>query len=343
MLLNVDDLQALFSWLATDPALAMRKRWQELPAASIERIRNPNSIFREGSRNIFDSVALPTTTVNARNEGDDDVDDESDGELDVEAPIVQPTELHSEMLSAELTGEFGSVFRESMLFQTIGVQTMQTYKSALVWYHSEKHAVWSIENDRFCENFISGYEKVIAEKKESGVMRMQEGKSHLSWDGYVKICESLIETTDPNANMIVDVVDATQQRVSAGKRRRVEGNRNVGRVSWMSNKFTHCFETLSWNLMARSKSIGVLHFSHFDWKEDCLSVKFARTKKDRTGKSCKHDRHIYANPLQPSVCPILSLAVYVLCNQSRVETKFTTVYNKLTHKATESFNDSDVE
>ena len=71
--------------------------------------------------------------------------------------------------------------------------------------------------------------------------------------------------------------------------------------------------TLSWNLMCRiSNSIDV-HFSHIDWKEDALAIIFCHMKNDQQGERPRDPRHIYANPLIPEVCPVLSLGVYLLC------------------------------
>lgn len=144
---------------------------------------------------------------------------------------------------------------------------------------------WSEENDRFCVDFIDGYQKVVAKKKEDGVMSMQEGKSHLTWNGYIRICSALIK----DENEI-----ARRQGISLAGPTTNQRTVRRGRASWMSNMFAHSFETLSWNLMARSKSVAALHYSHMQWQGDCLSVKYARTKKDRTGKQSKMDRHIYA-------------------------------------------------
>lgn len=75
----------------------------------------------------------------------------------------------------------------------------------------------------------------------------------------------------------------------------------------------HCMLTLSWNLMCRvSNTIGI-KYSHMSWIEDALGLCFAVMKNDQNGTQPRDPRHIYANPLQPEVCPILALAIYLLC------------------------------
>jgi hypothetical protein len=41
-------------------------------------------------------------------------------------------------------------------------------------------------------------------------------------------------------------------------------------------------------------------------------VYFAHQKNDQEG-SRKDPRRVYANPLMPAICPVLSLGIYLLC------------------------------
>jgi hypothetical protein len=67
--------------------------------------------------------------------------------------------------------------------------------------------------------------------------------------------------------------------------------------------------------MGRTHNIGRLHYNAFDWSEDALVVLFATTKTDKKGERAEETaKHIYANPLQPQICAILALAVYVFTN-----------------------------
>jgi hypothetical protein len=68
---------------------------------------------------------------------------------------------------------------------------------------------------------------------------------------------------------------------------------------------------LSWNLMCRSDSTGNIMLPHISWADDALLVKFARQKNDQTGEALSNDKHIYANVDNPTVCPILHLALLI--------------------------------
>ena len=85
----------------------------------------------------------------------------------------------------------------------------------------------------------------------------------------------------------------------------IQGNR--------TSVFAHTFASLCWNLMCRSSNVVHLCFNHLRWSGDSLQVYFAHSKTDQTGTHIRYPRHIYANALNPPVCPILSLAVYFSC------------------------------
>jgi hypothetical protein len=76
--------------------------------------------------------------------------------------------------------------------------------------------------------------------------------------------------------------------------------------------FAHLFQILSWNLMCRASNTVKIFLHHMDWTQDALCIMFANQKNDQLGEKPKDPRHIYANPLSPEICPILSLGLYFL-------------------------------
>jgi len=73
-----------------------------------------------------------------------------------------------------------------------------------------------------------------------------------------------------------------------------------------------------WNLMARSHSVGNIMLQHIRWADDSLIVRLPKHKGDQEGdRALLVDRHAYANPIEPVVCPILSLAVLTYCKGFR--------------------------
>jgi hypothetical protein len=44
-----------------------------------------------------------------------------------------------------------------------------------------------------------------------------------------------------------------------------------------------------------------------------MQVYFGHQKNDQEGERPKDPRHVFPNPVNPAVCPVLSLAIYLLC------------------------------
>jgi hypothetical protein len=78
----------------------------------------------------------------------------------------------------------------------------------------------------------------------------------------------------------------------------------------VSAVFCWGFLVLQWNLMSRSDSVETLMLPHIDWNGDCMTIEEQGQKADQTGED-KFPKHVYANPLQPVICPILAIAVLV--------------------------------
>jgi hypothetical protein len=119
-----------------------------------------------------------------------------------------------------------------------------------------------------------GLERKAQEYKASTGARLGEGKKPLDFELYKKMCKWLIE-------------DGSKESL-----------------------FAWSFLTLTWNLMCRSKNTVNIHRSHIAWEGDCMVVQFAHSKTDMRGLEEAYKRHVYANPEEPSICPILALSVY---------------------------------
>ena len=75
--------------------------------------------------------------------------------------------------------------------------------------------------------------------------------------------------------------------------------------------FTHLFLILEWNLMAQSDNCTKLKLAHIEWQNDCLTFFFEKTKGNQTGEKSDSPWHVYSNPFEPCLCPILALAKYI--------------------------------
>eukprot|EP00835_Amoeboradix_gromovi_P006246 NODE_701_length_5037_cov_0.452318.p2 type:complete len:279 gc:universal NODE_701_length_5037_cov_0.452318:418-1254(+) len=68
--------------------------------------------------------------------------------------------------------------------------------------------------------------------------------------------------------------------------------------------------------MCRAKNAVGICFCHIEWKSDALGIYFSHMKNDQMGERPRDARHIYANPVIPEVCPVLSLGIYLICFRS---------------------------
>eukprot|EP01034_Spumella_vulgaris_P035606 gene35606-43904_t len=68
--------------------------------------------------------------------------------------------------------------------------------------------------------------------------------------------------------------------------------------------------------MARSIMVGNMMYQHVSWSGDALTVNVPGHKGDKEGAK-DYARHVYANPLEPAICPILSLAVMIFSSSFR--------------------------
>lgn len=64
--------------------------------------------------------------------------------------------------------------------------------------------------------------------------------------------------------------------------------------------------------MARAASVGGIMLSHIGWQDDHMMIATPKTKTDQTGES-SYPKSIFANPCHPEICPVLSVAVVLLC------------------------------
>jgi hypothetical protein len=165
--------------------------------------------------------------------------------------------------------------------QLIAVSTLSTVGSAIYDYYRKKNIALDSTLKSEISNFMSGHRKMVAEAKLNGRLPSKEGKAPLSFQGYIRVCRYALQWYQ---------------------------NERLGSI------FPHCFTALSWNLCARSASVASLLFSHIELKNDAIGVTVPKHNGEQEGARIL-PVHIYANPLQPEICPFLSLAIYVFCTR----------------------------
>ena len=170
--------------------------------------------------------------------------------------------------------------------------TMGSFKSALAWSYLEAKIKISDELNAEIDLFITGYKKEVARLKQQGEMTAFEGKQALTFSGYVMLSDQFLH-----------LFPESSQR---GNHRGPNG----AAVTWTMGIFAWAFLILQWNFIARSVSMGAIMLAHLSWKEDHLTITTPRTKTDQSAENA-FPKSIFANPLQPIICPILALAVSI--------------------------------
>jgi hypothetical protein len=81
------------------------------------------------------------------------------------------------------------------------------------------------------------------------------------------------------------------------------------------NIFVRVWTILQWNLMARSISIDPLALHNIAISEDHFVIHHDSTKSDKEGEKI-YNKAVFCNPLDPLLCPCVSLGVWLLLNQN---------------------------
>jgi hypothetical protein len=71
--------------------------------------------------------------------------------------------------------------------------------------------------------------------------------------------------------------------------------------------FSRLATIFAWNLIARVGNVRLILVKHLRRRGDHLEVFFAHMKTDQEGNHARIPRAVFANPLQPEVCPVLAL------------------------------------
>ena len=167
-------------------------------------------------------------------------------------------------------------------------QTISGHVSALKDAYKDAGVAISPDIKKCTDEFLQGYKKIIADLKAQGKYKMDEGKSHIRFAGFVQLIKLFSQYSPYNA------VNYLKRAFEIGI-------------------FCVLFIVLCWNLAQRSETVANIHLEHMHWVGDALCVRIPKSKNDQAGDKSDADddgKHVYANPSNPLICPISNLAVY---------------------------------
>jgi hypothetical protein len=196
------------------------------------------------------------------------------------------TQLHHPTLtipvsSSDILSFFGWLVQSKFGDKPAANSTIRSYKSALKWLYKEQKVIMEDSVDQGIETLLQGYKRRVADWKASGKMAVFEGKLHLTSDGY-RLLSNALFAAQPFGQML----------------------------------FGWPFIVLQWNLIARSATVAGMMMEHVGWEADSLLISIPKHKGDQEGTKC-FSRHLYANPLQPVICPVLALAVLIFTRATK--------------------------
>ena len=165
--------------------------------------------------------------------------------------------------------------RRTKVKRQASVSVIGSYRSAIAMLYEEQNLKYNDETLLAFTKFAGGYKRLVADKKLNGEMKIQEGKSPITFQAYNFVAKEAMKT---------------------------KGDHSLG-------CFAHLFLILCWTLMARSVSVGTILLDHLSWENDALLVSTPKHKGDQEGNNC-YPKHVYANPDNPFICPILSMAIH---------------------------------
>ena len=84
-----------------------------------------------------------------------------------------------------------------------------------------------------------------------------------------------------------------------------------------SNIFLWTWTILQWNLMARSISVDPLALHNMQLGVDCIVFQHDSTKADQEGEKT-YKKHVYGNPLSPSVCVLTAMGIWFALEQDSI-------------------------
>ena len=188
-----------------------------------------------------------------------------------EGSSINTIDVTEDMILAFMGSQIPSNSNEASLSSG---SSMVLFRAALLRW-GRKNGKHHIEG--ICDNLslvIKGHKRSRAQARQNGTLATNVGKDHFTFDAY-KVLALKAMTTALHGHTLL---------------------------------YSHLYVLLAWNLMARVTSVQHILLSHMHWDGDCLAILYPKEKTDPLGER-DYPRHIFANPLQPEICPITALGI----------------------------------
>ena len=159
--------------------------------------------------------------------------------------------------------------------EDLGTSTFGSARSAIRDLFKQGKHLWKADS-AFGEeiaDWCKGNNRTIAEFRLTGRTKATIGKRHMFFDLYIALAKEYF-----NAGLL----------------------------------FEWAYHVLTWNLMTRGVSTSALRWSHIQTANDNCVFTIPKSKADQEGVKLD-PKHVFANTINPYICPIFALALYTLC------------------------------
>ena len=149
-------------------------------------------------------------------------------------------------------------------------------RSAVAYLYKATRIFMPKDMSKRLSNFIAGQRRTgVKEKQDLGLV-IEEGKKPLTFNCYEAISKQLFYSDNKE------------------------------------HLFAHLFMVLDWCLMKRAENCVHAKINHIRFEHDSLVFEFSKSKGHQKGESHVGPWHVYSNPLKPWLCPVLSMACYLI-------------------------------
>jgi hypothetical protein len=186
--------------------------------------------------------------------------------------------------------EFFNDFINGNENQYLSYSTINGMKSAIIYLHSSRNVTMDEEVDRQLLQFVKGYKKTETDWRRENKISPQAGKRPMPFEGFQLLCTLAMKEA------------------------------SFGRENY------HLYCTLTFPLGHRNISTGELKYSFLCWENDCCRVTLPGAKNNQDG-SIEMRTALFANPLNPFICPILALAIEVLSRSFAISEELLDVFD----------------
>jgi len=241
------------------------------------------------------------------------------GEQNIEA-VVKKYNYETNKISVKIGATIHIVGEENVISSNyVSYDAFGGYRSALKHEYQNQRVQWDNETAQVFKEIYAGYQRDVATMKQEGTMDINEGKMPITFTGmFTVLCLSICYM------ILINAMFMSAYRILAAAALGIAlttGAVDIAGAVTVLLWYAHVYLVLQWNLMSRTNNISTTNYEHIWWENDSLVIHVPKQKNDANGARA-YPKHVFANPLDPLICPVLALALWLIgCCAHRTDNK----------------------